>query len=900
MTAPILWHAEPAETVLTHLGSRVTGLTEAEAAARLAEWGPNAFRVVPPVSAWVVLLRQLRSLIVVLLLVAMVIAYFLGDVLDAVAILAVLGTNVLIGFMVELRAHRAIESLLGLEVTRARVFREGSVRELDARQLVPGDVIEVEEGVAIPADARLLDSAELRTVEASLTGEAVPVDKVFDAPVGENTPLPERITMLFKATTVVAGRGHAVVVATGMATEVGRIGQLVSRVEDQRTPLELRLDALSRRLIGVALGAAGVVIWIGIRQGLGTSELLQTALALAVAAVPEGLPIVGTIAMAVGVRRMARRNALIRHLPVVEALGSTTLICTDKTGTLTAGEMTAGVVRLYDREVAVSGTGYSPRGDFQVGSTPVDPLNDRSLQLALRICALTARTDVSSANGRWTAVGDPTEAALAVLARKAGLTRTAAAAEWPEIGELPFTSERMLMATVHRSPSGTLACVKGAPRRVVERSTRMLTRHGVSELNEQDRDTLLNHNRELAGRGLRVLAIAMKEGVGAAEESELHGLTWVGFVGLTDPPAPGVKETIAAFHAAGIRVVMLTGDQRLTAERIARDLGMLGAGEEVLDGNEVDRLSDRSLREAIGRAAAFSRVSPEAKLRIVQAYQTRGEIVAMFGDGVNDAAALRQADVGVAMGARGTDMAKEAADLILEDDRFPTIAAAIEQGRVVFDNIRKFVFYLFSCNLAEILVLLGAGLAGLPTPLLPLQILWLNLLTDTVPALALAVEPAEPGIMRQPPRDSEEAILSVRLARSTVGYALLISLATLAAFGVGLALSPEDPVRATTLAFMTLAFAQIFHLGNARSALPVVHPRRVVSNPYALVAVLVTAGLQIMAVEFQPLSRILETHPLRSEDWLIIGALALVPAITGQALKLMDAGRRTLLPVGLP
>jgi P-type Ca2+ transporter type 2C len=845
--------------------------------------------------------RQLRSLIVLLLLVAVVIAYFLGDALDAGAILAVLVTNVLIGFTMELRAHRAIESLLGLEVARARVVREGMVRELDARELVPGDIIEVEAGLAIPADARLLECVELRTMEASLTGEAAPVDKVLDTGLANETPLPGRTNMLYKATTVVAGRGRAVVVATGMATEVGLIGQLLGRVQEQRTPLELRLDALSRRLVGVALGAAALVSWIGIRQGLGTGELLQTALALAIAAVPEGLPIVGTIAMAVGVRRMARRKALIRHLPVVETLGSTTLICTDKTGTLTAGEMTAAVVRLPEREVTVSGTGYTPTGEFLVGAARIDPLQDPSLQLAIRICALTARTDVSLRDGLWSAVGDPTEVALAVLARKAGITRDLATAEWPEVGELPFTSERMLMATLHRSRSGTTACVKGAPRRLLERSTRVVTRNGARDMTDQDRELLLNQNRELAGRGLRVLALAIKDALGAAVgDRELHGLTWVGLVGLTDPPAAGVKETIAAFHTAGIRVIMLTGDQRLTAERIAHDLGLMESGEEVMDGAEVDRLPDQKLGETIVRAAAFSRVSPEAKLRIVNAYQGRGEIVAMFGDGVNDAAALRQADIGVAMGARGTDMAKEAADLILEDDRFPTIAAAIEQGRVVFDNIRKFVFYLFSCNLAEIMVLLGAGLAGLPPALLPLQILWLNLLTDTVPALALSVEPAESGIMRQPPRNPQEAILSSRVARATVGYALLISVSTLTAFGLGLALTPANPAHARTLAFMTLAFAQIFHLGNARSVLPVVRPLRAVSNPYALAAVVLTAGLQIMTVEFQPLAAVLETHPLGGEDWLLIGGLALVPAVVGQTIKLIAAARSTLLPAGLP
>jgi P-type Ca2+ transporter type 2C len=888
VTDPLHWHTLSPATVLVRLASGPQGLTEQEAALRLARHGPNAFRVASPVSAWVVLLRQFRSVMILLLLVAAIIAFFLGDPLDAGAIMAVLAINVVIGFATELRAHRAVESLLALEVTRARVVRDGKVREVDAGGLVPGDLIEVEAGGAIPADARLLESVELRTVEASLTGESAPTDKGADAQLAPDVPIAERVTMLYKATTVVAGRGRAVVVATGMATEVGRIGELVSGIVEERTPLELRLDALSRRLVAVALGVAGLVTWIGIRQGLPIGELLQTALALAVAAVPEGLPIVGTIAMAVGVRRMARRKALIRHLPVVETLGSTTVICTDKTGTLTAGEMTANVMRFYDRELVVSGIGYTPEGEFLAEGARIDPLIDVQLGAALRICALAGRGDVTVNQGLWTAVGDPTEVALAVLARKAGLSRSSLSREWPEIGEVPFTSHRMFMATFHRAPTGITAYVKGAPRRIIQLSTRILTAQGLRDIGEAERERLLDLNRELAGRGLRVLALGLKE-VGTVAESELHGLTLVGFVGMTDPPAPGVKDTIAAFHAAGIRVVMLTGDQRLTAERVAQDLGLLGEGGAVMDGTEVDHLSDDGLQAAVAGAAGYSRVSPEAKLRIVVAYQATGEVVAMFGDGVNDAAALRQADIGVAMGARGTDMAKEAADLILEDDRFPTIAAAIEQGRVVFDNIRKFVFYLFSCNLAEIMVLLGAGLAGLPAPLLPLQILWLNLLTDTVPALALAVEPAESRIMRQPPRDPEEAILSGRVARSTIGYAVLISLATLSAFVWGLGRAPENSGYAATLAFMTLAFAQIFHLGNARSGLPVISPARMVSNPYALAAVGLTAGLQVLAVELQPLAAVLQVHPLGKQDWLLIGGLALIPALVGQTIKVAVA-----------
>jgi Ca2+-transporting ATPase len=889
-TPPVAWHSLSAAEALSALASRPAGLSPAEATERLARYGPNHFRVSRPVSAWTVLLRQLRSVIVVLLGAAAGIAFSTGDVLDGAAIAAVLVLNVGIGFATELQARRAMAALLSLEVARARVIRAGQLMDIEAQDLVPGDVLEVEPGDAVPADARLLEALELRTLEASLTGEPVPAEKAADARPGADEPLADRVTMLYKATTVVAGRGRAVVVATGMATEVGRIGVLVSGIPEQQTPLERRLDALGHRLVAVALAVAGLVAWIGLQQGMPAGELLQTALALAVAAVPEGLPVVATIAMAVGVRRMARRRALIRHLPVVETLGSATVICTDKTGTLTAGEMTATVVRLEDVEVSVSGSGYAPEGEFRVDGGRVDPRTDRRLEAALRICALAARGGVVREDGSWTAVGDPTEAALAVLAAKAGLNHSTLLAEWPQVGEVPFASERMLMASFHRTPSGLLACVKGAPRRVLQLSSQVLTGAGTRELDEPARQRLLTLNGELAARGLRVLALAQKD-VANADEGALAGLTWVAFVGLNDPPARGVEATIATFRGAGIRTVMVTGDQRLTAERIADDLGLRSPGDSILDGSEIDRLSDRELGDRVPGAAGYSRVSPEAKLRIISAYQARGEVVAMLGDGVNDAAALRKADIGVAMGRRGTDMAKEAADLILEDDQFPTIAAAVEEGRVVFDNIRKFVFYLFSCNLAEILVLLGAGVAGFPAPLLPLQILWLNLLTDTVPALALAVEPPEADVMRQPPRDPSEAILSSRLARPIIGYALLISLCTLAAFAWGLAQDPLSLGHAGTLAFMTLALAQIFHLGNARSTSPVLRPGRALSNRYALAAVLVTLGLQVLAVGLDPLARVLSLSPLTGGDWLVVLGLALVPAGVGQALKSLRAGR---------
>ncbi len=880
----VSWHSLAAAETLAVLDSRPDGLSPAEAGERLARYGPNQFQVSRPVSAWTVLLGQLRSVIVLLLGAAGMVAFYTGDVLDGAAIIAVLVLNVGIGFATELQARRAMAALLALEVARARVIRGGQLMDIEAPNLVPGDVLEVAAGDAVPADARLLEAIELRTLEASLTGEPMPAEKVADAKLHGDAPLADRTSMIYKATTVVAGRGRAVVVATGMATEVGRIGALVSGIPEEQTPLERRLDALGRRLVAVALAVAGLVAWLGMRQGMAVGELLQSALALAVAAVPEGLPVVATIAMAVGVRRMARRRALIRHLPVVETLGSATTICTDKTGTLTAGEMTATVIQLDNLEVSITGAGYAPEGEFRVKDGRIDPLADPRLEAAIRICALSIRGGVSRVGDSWAAVGDPTEAALAALVGKAGLSRSTLLAEWPQVGEVPFTSERMFMASFHRTPSGLLACVKGAPRRVLQLSSRVLTNSGSGELDDPQRQLLLNWNSRLAARGLRVLALAQKQ-VSSADEAALGGLTWVALVGLSDPPAPGVRETIATFRGAGIRTVMLTGDQRLTAERIAEELGLRSPGDTILDGSEIDRLSDPELRDRVQRTAGYSRVSPEAKLRIISAYQACGEVVAMLGDGVNDAAALRKADIGVAMGRRGTDMAKEAADLILEDDQFPTIAVAVEEGRVVFDNIRKFVFYLFSCNLAEILVLLGAGAGGFPLPLLPLQILWLNLLTDTVPALALAVEPAEPEIMRQPPRNPREAILSAPMIKSILGYALLISGCTLLAFWWGLTHSLHSTLHATTLAFMTLAFAQIFHLGNARSASPVLAPARVASNRFALLAVVITGGLQALAVSLPPLAHTLRLSPLRLEDWAMVLSLAAIPAVLGQGIK---------------
>ncbi len=673
-------------------------MTDAEAEVRLARYGPNRLSPAPPASALAILRDQLTGVVVLLLLAAAVLSLLLGDRLEAAAIAAVLVINTLIGFLTEWRARRAMEALLDLDVPRATVVRQGQLRLIDAHTLVPGDVIEVTAGHRVPADARLVSTIDLRVSEAALTGESLPISKRADVQLEEAVPLAERRNLVFKSTTVAAGTGRAVVVATGSQTEVGRIGTLVSSVQEERTPLERRLDALGRRLVWLALGVAAAVATLGALQGAPLGLVIETGIALAVAAVPEALPAVATIALAVGMRRMARRHALVRRLPAVETLGSTTVVCTDKTRTLTSGEMT--IVRVW-----------AAGREFDLLAEPLEA--DAQLTSVLRTAALASRQQASAGaevsasakGGRPDRSSIPSTPPCCTPSAGIGLDPAHLADGSAVVGVVPFSSERKLMASFHERDGRLTAFVKGAPRRVLEKLP--------LDLPHERRAALVAVNDGFAGRGLRVLAVATGE-VGAPSEEALRDLTFVGFLGLADPPAAGVKETIARLRSAGLRTLMLTGDQRLTAESVGRELGVLGPEDRSLDGGELDSLTDGDRDWLIHRARAFSRVTPEHKLVIVRSLQSRGEIVAMLGDGTNDAAALKQANVGVAMGIRGTDVAKEAAAIVLQDDRFETVAAAVEEGRVIFDNIRKFVFYLFSCNVAEVLVLLVAGLAGAP------------------------------------------------------------------------------------------------------------------------------------------------------------------------------------------
>jgi Ca2+-transporting ATPase len=863
-------HSLPAGDVLSALGSTDEGLPAAEAARRLESFGRNRVEAAPPASAARILVDQLTGMVVLLLLAAAAVSLIMRDLVEMAAILGVLVINTALGFFTELRARRAMEALAAFDEGRATVLRDGRLQQVPADEVVPGDLLELRAGERVAADGRLLRGTDLRVDEAALTGESLPVAKDADAAIPAGTGLADRRTMVYKGTTTIAGTARAIVIATGASTEIGRIGTLVGGMREERTPLEKRLDTLGRQLAWLAIAVAAVVSSLGALQGAPIGLVLELGIALAVAAVPEALPVVATIALAVGLHRMARREALVRRLPAVEALGSTTVICTDKTRTLTSGDMSVVEVWADGRAVALRGL---PAGDRV--REPVEAV--------LLAAAVASRIQPAQEDGE-AASGDPVDRASVDAASRAGIDRAAWIASHPEAGALPFSSALQLQAAFHQVDGRLTALVKGAPQRVVDLCAAKAGRDGAVPIDDEARRALIAENDAMAGRGLRVLAVARGE-VAQADEASLGGLTLLGFIGLQDPPAPGVQETIARLAAAGMRTVMLTGDQRLTAQAIGAELGLQTDAADVLDGGDVDRLDAGALRDRVRHVGVFSRISPEHKLRIVESLQQNGEIVAMLGDGVNDAPALKRADVGVAMGRRGTDVAREAADIVLRDDRFETIAAAVEEGRVIYDNIRKFVFYLFSCNLAEVLVLLGAAVAGLPLPMLPLQILWLNMVTDSIPALALAMEPADPTVMTRPPRRPDEALLSARFLGTMAFYSALITAVTLTAFVLTL---DAGEARARTVAFMTLTFAQIFHLGNARSAGPVVSLGRAFANRYAVAALALSILIQVAAFAVPALAAVLHLAPLTRGDMVLIAGLSLVPAVVGQVAKMVS------------
>jgi len=822
-TAAVPWHTLTSGAVLERLAATPQGLAAAEASRRLAEHGPNALEAAPRVRPWRVFLRQLQNILILLLLVATGLSAMLGHGLEAAAIGAIIVLAVLLGFVQEYRAERALDALRQMAAPTATVVRDGREVEVPARELVPGDVILLGAGDRIPADARLLEAINLHTEESALTGESVPVSKETGPMAASDLPVGDRRNMVWAGTIVTYGRGRGVVVATGRETEFGRIAGLLQTIETGKTPLQDNLDRVGRALARAALAVVAVIVGLGLLRGQPFIDMLVFGIALAVAVVPEALPAVVTISLAIGVQRMARRNALVRRLLAVETLGSTSVICSDKTGTLTKDEMTVRRLAVAGRVLEVSGAGYAPVGEFSLDGRVVEA--DDALLALLRAAALASDARLVRDNdGRWQLKGDPTEGALVVAAMKAGLDVAALEQGFPRIAEIPFTSESKRMTTLHAGPAGPVAFVKGAPEVIVDAGSHYVTADGTAALDAVAREAILAEARAMADRALRVLAIATKPAATLAETAD--GLTVLGLIGMSDPPRPEARAAIATCEAAGITPVMITGDHPRTAEAVARELGLLSDGR-VVTGKELQAISDGDLEREVTRIGVYARVSPTDKLRVVTAWQRRGHVVAMTGDGVNDAPALKKADIGIAMGISGTDVSREAAAMTLVDDNFASIVAAVEEGRAIFGNIKKYLMYLLSSNIGEIGLMAGASLAGLPLPLTAVQLLYVNLATDGLPALALSVDPPEPDLMRRKPRDPRASIFTRPVLALMLAGGLWSTAVNLGLFAWGLSSGRSVP-QAMTMAFLSLVLIQFFKAYSFRS-----DRRTVFARPFA-------------------------------------------------------------------
>lgn len=895
-----LYHAMAAEQVLAHFASGPRGLSTAQAAAQRQTAGRNELKRAPSWSSWKLFLSQYHSAVVWLLIAAAIVSGALGEWADTAAVLAIVLLNGILGFAQEHKSLRALQALEDLSAPTARVVRDGRLAQLSASELVPGDYICLESGDLVPADARLCESARLAALEASLTGESDVVEKSASDQLADRTPLAERRNMVYAGTTIAIGTGSAVVVATGMNTQIGRIAGLLEREHPQPTPLERRLSELGRLLMLICLLLVFIIFVLQLARGGDLLTVFLLAVSLAVAAVPEGLPAVVTMSLALGLARMVKRNALVRKLASVETLGSVTVICSDKTGTLTCNEMTAREVVLASGRYRVTGTGFtssgefvrvseadamSPNGSANGGSTAIATA-DTDLLEALRVASrcTTAHLVPLGDSSNWAVLGDPTEGALLIAARKLGID---AATLWPNaIYHIPFESDRKAMSVVVLGEIDQRMCTKGAPEVILGASTSELRNAAAVTLTPERRDQWAALAGEMAGRALRVLAVATRHYSGGYsgpyQESEL---TFLGLIGLLDPPRDEARDAVERCRRAGVRLLMITGDHPATAAAIASELE-LAEHVRVLTGHDLDEIDDARLPEELEITTVFARVSAEHKNRIVHALKKRGEIVAMTGDGVNDAPAIAAADIGIAMGLTGTDVTRGAADMVLTDDNFASIVNAVEEGRAIFANIRRVVTYLLSTNAGEVLFMFIAALAGWPLPLLPIQLLWMNLITDGLPALTLGMEPPGPNVMSRPPRDPREGVLTVRRGVRIVAYGALFAFSMAIGFAIVWHGDSTTVERARTVAFCIACYGQmVFALGCRSDQLlfPQLGPR---SNLPLLIAISTSAALQLVTVLTPAGREIFGTTTLDLEQALVVAVLALVPITVLEMSKL--------------
>ncbi|MGB9782247.1 MAG: cation-translocating P-type ATPase [Moorellaceae bacterium] len=901
------WHRMEEAQVLRLLRSDADrGLSSEEARRRLKEVGPNRLEERPRVSPLKLWIQQLNDFMVWVLLGATAVSFFLGEVADALTIVAIVLVNACLSFIQEYRAERSLEALKEMAAPFARVLRDGEVKRIPAHELVPGDILLVECGDRVAADALLLSASGLEVEEAALTGESHPVSKQPGA-LGEEAPLGDRRNMLYQGTVVTRGRGKAVVVAVGMATEIGKIAGMLQEMQEEETPLKQRLGQLGRWLVLACLFICGLMVVIGMARGEDPYRMFLAGVSLAVAAIPEGLPAIVTVCLALGVQRMARRRAIVRKLPAVETLGCATVICSDKTGTLTQNQMTVREIWVNNQTFSLSGTGYAPQGEFFLHGEKTEVT--KPLELLLTAAALCnnavlekdglsiggwLRGDKQSggSNGRrrgegkgsglradkrqrasWKINGDPTEGALVVAAAKAGIWREHLERKTRRAAEIPFDPERKRMSVIYETRGKRRAYVKGAPEILLDLCRSILWEDQVVPLTSALRQRILHQSEEMSRRALRVLALAYRdlpEGFPLTAEEVEQGLTFIGLVGMSDPPRPEAKEAVRVCLRAGIKVVMITGDHRLTAQAIARELGLPAEEANIITGAELEALTDQEWARRVQDISVYARVSPWHKLRIVRALKQRGHIVAMTGDGVNDAPAIKEADIGIAMGQSGTDVAKEAAAMILADDNFATIVAAVEEGRNIYANIRKFIRYLLSCNAGELMTMFLPALAGLPLPLLPIQILWMNLVTDGLPALALAVDRGEPEVMERPPHRAGESVFAGGLGRRILSLGTQIGLVTLAVFLAGLGLGEGDLTTARTLAFTTLVLAQLFAVFECRSELHSPFEVGYLSNKPLVLAVACSLAMQLAVIYLPLFQLVFDTAPLNGFHWALV------------------------------
>jgi len=880
------WHCMGVREALSELKTSEIGLSSEEAGKRLGEYGPNELKEMKKESALEKFLGQFKNTLIIILIISAIIAAFLGEIVDALAIIVIVILNAVLGFVQDYRTEKALEALRKLAAPHARVMRDGNEVRIPARELVPGDILLIESGDKLAADARVIHAIDIRADESSLTGESTPVEKE-SAPLRRDAQLSERKNMLFMGTAVAYGRGTAVVTETGMNTQMGKIAEIIQETEEELTPLQKRLEKFGGQLgIGILIicgivfiseilespELTGFILSMKLIEFLGSQRLIELFLisvSLAVAAIPEGLPAIITITLALGVQRMVKRNSITRKLHAVETLGSTGVICSDKTGTLTKSEMTVRKLYVGEGYVEVTGEGYEPKGDFIREDCRLHAEKEADLSLLLRIGSLCNNSHLDNEGG-WKVSGDPTEGALVVAAEKAGIAQDELRRRFPRIEEIPFDSERKRMTTVHRTPGGTEAYMKGACELVLELCSHALEGGRVEKLTARKRSEILKRNSEMADGALRVLACAYRKLASKdySPEKVERDMIFVGLIGMMDPPREEVFDAVKRCERAGIRVVMITGDHKITAVAVARELGIIKKDSKVLTGEELDKLGEKGLEKVVEQVAVYARVSPQHKIMIVKALKAKGHIVAMTGDGVNDAPALKMADIGIAMGITGTDVSKEASDMILVDDNFASIVAAVEEGRGIFDNIKKFIRYLLSCNAGEVLTIFLAPLLNLPIPLNPPQILMMNLVTDGLPALALGVDPTSLRIMERPPRNPKEDIVNPMLP-SIAMAGLLICIGTLMVFGIYYN-STGNLQLAMTVAFTTIVMFELFIAFACRDERATLLEAGAFSNPSLILATASSLILQLAVIYLPPLQPFFKTVPLSVNDWVII------------------------------